>query len=605
MPQAGRRTPQGTALLAIKRLVIILVAIVSLEQVVRSSDPVVWVTSSIGPAAARTQSLDCSATPTACPIFQVTAAGSSQLQDDVYGFVSRRMAGDGFMVARLGPVVGVSSSLTGLMIRGATTVGSPYLAILRTASGGLVIRRRYATGATVTQSSGVALAGVAWLRMERQGDAVTLSQSIDGTGWRGVWSGGVDLPDTASLGVAITSQRPDAVSTALISDLRLESISNLPSGWTSAEVGGAATSSLVSVAGGSWTMVQSGATATTQDQPSFVYQRVTGDTEIIARQLVVSGTSAQAGVMVRESLASGSPFAWIRVATGGARSFRRRHAAGMTPSTTSLGSAAMPAWHRLVRQGDVITVYQSPDGLRWTTLFSDAIDLPDAIYVGMAVARSTTSAVGAFDNVTVQAATANVAPSISMTAPVSGTSLLEGQSLAMTAAASDADDRVEAVEFQVDGRRVGVDTASPYGVSWISAGVGFHTVTALARDSDGAVVRSSPVTVSVLPSLSQNDDETPLPSPLPSTGPWRLVFEPSVDHDRLVDRYTAEIYALRDFSLVMIRNLGKPAVVSGQSTVDLTEPISGLPAGDYQIFVRAVDDAVGVRSIPGSTIFRR
>jgi hypothetical protein len=74
------------------------------------------------------------------------------------------------------------------------------------------------------------------------------------------------------------------------------------------------------------------------------------------------------------------------------------------------------------------------------------------------------------------------------------------------------------------------------------------------------------------------------------------MFTPSLDHDSSVDRYAAEIYSLDKWALVWSRDLGRPAVVSGQCNVDLTQWIAALPAGQYQIVVRAVDDSTTAQS---------
>ena len=269
-------------------------------------------------------------------------------------------------------------------------------------------------------------------------------------------------------------------------------------------------------------------------------------------------------------------------------------------------------WLRLVRDGDRLTAYESTDGGNWTTIATGSIDLPGSIFVGLAVTRGAgTSGVGAMDNVRVSAAPANLAPTVSLTSPSSGQIVMQGATLVMTATASD-DDLVEAVEFLVDGRRVGIDTAAPYSGTWRATETGLHTVSALARDSEGAVARSARVTVVVRPrggggggdddDDDDDDDDGPVP---PGRGPWRLVFEPSLDHDRLVDRYTLEIYSLERSVLVASRDLGRPPLVDGESTVDLTPQIWPLRAGRYQVVVRAIDDSTGARSIGASTTFQR
>lgn len=87
------------------------------------------------------------------------------------------------------------------------------------------------------------------------------------------------------------------------------------------------------------------------------------------------------------------------------------------------------------------------------------------------------------------------APTVTLTAPVPGTSL--GGNLSLAADAAD-DFAVAGVQFRVDGVNVGSeDQTAPYGISWNSATVndGVHAVTAAARDAAGHVTVSGAVIV--------------------------------------------------------------------------------------------------------------
>lgn len=87
-------------------------------------------------------------------------------------------------------------------------------------------------------------------------------------------------------------------------------------------------------------------------------------------------------------------------------------------------------------------------------------------------------------------------PSVSLTAPTSGSTLTGTATLSATA--SDASG-ISKVEFLVDGTLVGTATASPYSYAWNSAGVanGSHGITAKAYDAFGNTATTSAVTVTV------------------------------------------------------------------------------------------------------------
>ncbi|MEV4314739.1 glycoside hydrolase family 48 protein [Actinocrispum sp. NPDC049592] len=93
---------------------------------------------------------------------------------------------------------------------------------------------------------------------------------------------------------------------------------------------------------------------------------------------------------------------------------------------------------------------------------------------------------------------ANKAPSVALTAPTPGTSYQSGQSISMSATASDSDGSVAKVEFLADDVVVATDSTSPYEGTWSGAAVGDHTITARATDNKGATSTSLPVPVKVL-----------------------------------------------------------------------------------------------------------
>lgn len=92
----------------------------------------------------------------------------------------------------------------------------------------------------------------------------------------------------------------------------------------------------------------------------------------------------------------------------------------------------------------------------------------------------------------------NPPPTVSITFPWSGASVIPGQAINLTAQASD-DSAVASVEFFVNGTSVGVDTtgvSGEYSVSWVPPGAGVYTVVGEATDDDGDTTVSSGVTFS-------------------------------------------------------------------------------------------------------------
>ncbi len=91
----------------------------------------------------------------------------------------------------------------------------------------------------------------------------------------------------------------------------------------------------------------------------------------------------------------------------------------------------------------------------------------------------------------------NESPTISITSPVAGLQVEEGQSVTIEAMAGDQDGTIAQVEFFVDDVSLAVDADEPYTTNWTATGAGSHTVKAVATDNEGATTTSSVVTITV------------------------------------------------------------------------------------------------------------
>ncbi len=98
---------------------------------------------------------------------------------------------------------------------------------------------------------------------------------------------------------------------------------------------------------------------------------------------------------------------------------------------------------------------------------------------------------------------ANLRPTVTLTAPQSGSSYTEGEDILLSAEASDADGSVSQVEFFRGGVSLGVDLTAPYTVIWQDAAAGSYTLTAEATDDEGAKRTSAGVTVDVEEVINQ------------------------------------------------------------------------------------------------------
>jgi hypothetical protein len=116
---------------------------------------------------------------------------------------------------------------------------------------------------------------------------------------------------------------------------------------------------------------------------------MSGDGSVTARitSLDNTGNQARVGVMIRDTLASNSRHVFIGLDGDGKYRWVRRTGMNGNTSTSSSGSATVPAaWVRLVRTGHLITAYKCADGVNWVTVGSLTADLPETCYAGLAVA---------------------------------------------------------------------------------------------------------------------------------------------------------------------------------------------------------------------------
>ena len=128
------------------------------------------------------------------------------------------------------------------------------------------------------------------------------------------------------------------------------------------------------------------------DDFEFLFQPIAGDGDIVAqllspvRNVVGQSTSdfAKGGLMIRQTIDSGSPHVILDVRPGGDIEFMTRSVSGGSTTFIAGGHASYPAWLKLSRRGGVVTGYASVDGLVWDRIGSTNGPAGDAL-IGLAV----------------------------------------------------------------------------------------------------------------------------------------------------------------------------------------------------------------------------
>ena len=277
----------------------------------------------------------------------------------------------------------------------------------------------------------------------------------------------------------------------------------LPAPWTNRDIGTVSPAGNASFSNGIFTARGAGADIWgTADAFHYVYQPISGNVEIVARVNSLTNTNAwaKAGVMIRESLTSGSTHAMVVATPGNGVSFQRRTTTGGT-STSTASTGTIPVWVKISRSGSTFTASRSTDGVTWTTIGTTTITMATNVFVGMAVTSHAngTLTTAAFGNVSVTGA--NAAPTVSITAPAANTTFTAPATVNISADAADTDGTIAKVEFFQNGVKLGEDLTSPYAFTWSNVAAGSYSLTARATDNGGAATTSGvvPITVQAAP----------------------------------------------------------------------------------------------------------
>lgn len=211
--------------------------------------------------------------------------------------------------------------------------------------------------------------------------------------------------------------------TTCLAPVRAVGAGSVSADWLNGDVGAVAAAGSFTRAGTLFTVRGSGADIWgTADEFHFAHRLLTGDGDLIARVTGLTNTDpwAKAGLMIRESLAPGSRFALMMMTPGAnGASFHYRTATGgnAAPNNSGDNVSTLPRWLKITRRGNVITGYQSANGVTWTLRDSVTLALPATIHAGLAVAshKDGTLATGTFDGVQVIPGTGTAAAPTGLT----------------------------------------------------------------------------------------------------------------------------------------------------------------------------------------------
>ena len=212
------------------------------------------------------------------------------------------------------------------------------------------------------------------------------------------------MTNPVTIGLFTSSHNAGALSTSTFDNVSVTagSSSPPPSPWADSDVGSPALAGSASYATGVFTVNGGGSDIWgSTDQFNYVSQPLTGNGTIVARVTSQSNTDpwAKAGVMIKQSTTSNSPYALLAVTPGNGIRFQY----GFNTDVAG-GSYTFPnAWLKLTRSGNTITAYSSADGTTWTQVGTTTISMTNPVTIGLFTCAHNSGALttATFDNVSV------------------------------------------------------------------------------------------------------------------------------------------------------------------------------------------------------------
>jgi regulation of enolase protein 1 (concanavalin A-like superfamily) len=536
--------------------------------------------------------------------FTVTASGVDIWNaSDQFHFVYQQLSGDFEVSTRVESIANTSAwAKAGVMIRTSLSANSAEVFAGVTPAPGVTFQQRNAAGATTVSAGFTAGIGAPrWVRLVRAGTTITASMSTDGIQWTAINTVSVSMASSVYAGLAVTSHNAGVTTTATLSNVALKAAAaagGVPSPQKAADIGTPAIQGSATYVGGQYTVNAGGLDIWgTSDQFHYVYQPLSGDGEIIARVagLGASAAWAKAGVMVRETLAANSRHADALLTSANGYSFQRRiDPSGVTVSTTG-SSGVAPGWVRLVRTGFKFDAYRSTDGKTWTLLGSDTVPMADPVYVGLAVVshNATVGTTALIDTLTIKSAATdtNQPPTVALTAPTAASTFTAPATIAMSATASDPENRLSHVDFFAGTTLISSSTTAPFAATWPAVPAGTYSLTAVASDADGGKTTSAAVTVTVQAATTNKPPTVTLTSPASgstATAPASLTLSATASDP--------------EGRLARVDFYNGTALLQSDTTAPYSFSWSSVPAGTYAVKAVAYDADGGSASSPVATI---
>ena len=295
---------------------------------------------------------------------------------DAGQFLKQSLMGNGELRAQISSLTGVSTGMTGVMLRDSTAVNSRTV-FFGIKGGNFILSSRTGTNTNSTTTT-VAAQNAApnnWVRLTRSGNTINAYRSFNGTTWTPSGTLSISFGTNIQVGQFTASGNTSSLVTGVTQNV---SVTPFPSPWTTTQIGTVTARTSAEFYNSIYTVNGAGTVGGTADVGTYMNQTLTGDGQIIARLSSIQNTGANArfGVVMRDTTAAGARGAFMGISADGTFRFQYRTATNGSTTTVTGGTGTAPNyWVKLVRSGSTFTGYKSADGVTWTSVGSASVTI--------------------------------------------------------------------------------------------------------------------------------------------------------------------------------------------------------------------------------------
>ncbi len=340
-------------------------------------------------------------------IFTLKGAGNDIWnQTDQLQYVYQPLYGDGEISARVTSQTNTDGwAKAGVMIKESTTPLSKYALMGVTPANGYAFQYNFNGN---TNGAAYSFPNV-WVKLKRSGNTFTSFRSIDGVNWTQAGTTTLNMTETASAGLFVTSHNGSALSAAIFDNVSFKNF--LPSPWANTDIGFPQTAGSAKYASGTFTIKGAGADIWgTTDQFQYSYQTLTGDGSIVARIKSQENTDgwAKAGVMIKESTIPLSKYVTMGISPTNGYVFQNNFNGNINGAAYTFPNA----WVKLTRTGNTFNAYRSVDGINWVQYGTTTLAMQSQVTIGLSVLshNSPITSTVQFDNVLINGTAVGTLP---------------------------------------------------------------------------------------------------------------------------------------------------------------------------------------------------